>query len=88
MGKHMVGRLELTDAEIDDILERFDQTEPALQRRIVARFVNDRAIFHAALDLIAELDGDCAAQRFKLTRFQCAQVARRALNDCRTDGVE
>lgn len=27
---------ELTDAEIDVILEKFDKTEPALQRRIIA----------------------------------------------------
>lgn len=30
---------ELTDAEVDYLLERFDQTEPSLQRRIVAGFV-------------------------------------------------
>lgn len=30
---------EMTDAEIDVLLERFDQTEPKLQRRIIARFV-------------------------------------------------
>jgi hypothetical protein len=29
----------LTDAEIDVLLARFDQTEPAKQRRIVAYFV-------------------------------------------------
>ncbi len=30
---------ELTDAEIDHLLERFDQTDPKLQRRIIASFV-------------------------------------------------
>lgn len=32
-----------------------------------------------ALEKIAELEGDCDNQRFKLTRFQAAQVARAAL---------
>lgn len=30
---------ELTDAEVDYLLERFDQTDPALQRRVIAAFV-------------------------------------------------
>jgi hypothetical protein len=33
----------------------------------------------AALQQIAELDGDCERQEFRLTRFQAAQVARAAL---------
>lgn len=33
----------------------------------------------ATLQQIAELDGDCEAQQFKLTRFQASQVARAAL---------
>lgn len=32
-----------------------------------------------ALEQIAELDGDCEHQQFRLTRFQAAQIARRAL---------
>jgi flagellar motor switch protein FliM len=30
---------QLSDAEVDQLLERFDQTEPGLQRRIIAEFV-------------------------------------------------
>lgn len=40
---------ELTDAQIDALLERFDQTDPALQRRIVARLVHDRTVLADAL---------------------------------------
>lgn len=29
---------EFTDADVDQLLERFDQTDPKLQRRIVVRF--------------------------------------------------
>lgn len=42
---------DLSDAEIDIILERFDQTEPTLQRKIVA------AIFVKAERLERERDG-------------------------------
>lgn len=35
---------ELTDAEIDTLLERFDQTEPQLQRRIVASLISEIAL--------------------------------------------
>ncbi len=35
---------ELTDAEIDELLERFDLTEPRLQRRIIADFVAKAAV--------------------------------------------
>ncbi len=34
----------------------------------------------AALEQIAELEGDCERQQFRLTRFQAAQIARAALN--------
>jgi hypothetical protein len=30
---------DLSDAEVDIILERFDQTDPKLQRRIIAQLV-------------------------------------------------
>lgn len=33
----------MTDADVDFILERFDQTEPALQRRIVAGMMAELA---------------------------------------------
>lgn len=34
-----------------------------------------------ALKQIAELDGDAENQKFKLTRFQASQIARRAIHD-------
>ena len=40
--------IDLTDAEIDCLLERFDQTEPKLQRRIIAKFV----LSHTELDVL------------------------------------
>ncbi len=40
---------DLTNDQIDFILERFDQTEPALQRRIVARFIQDRSALAVAM---------------------------------------
>lgn len=51
--------IELTDEEIDVLLERFDQTDPALQRRIIARFIT-RGV--AADDLLAALKGLMAVQ--------------------------
>ena len=32
----------MSDAEIDELLERFDATEPALQRRMVERKTNPK----------------------------------------------
>lgn len=38
---------ELSDSEVDILLERFDQTEPALQRRIVAAFIQKAMLAEA-----------------------------------------
>ena len=35
----MIDFNQLSDEQIDQLLERFDQTEPGLQRRIIAKFV-------------------------------------------------
>lgn len=40
---------ELDEKDIDMLLERFDQTEPRLQRRIIAQFVINAAHYQAAL---------------------------------------
>lgn len=40
---------DLTDQEVDRLLERFDQTEPALQRRIVAQLIAEHAVMSGAL---------------------------------------
>lgn len=37
-------RIEMSDAEVDELLGRFDRTDPALQRRIVARLAADRLL--------------------------------------------
>ncbi len=42
-------RKEFTDAEVDDILKRFDLEEPSLQRKRVARLISDRAMAIQAL---------------------------------------
>jgi hypothetical protein len=42
---------EIADAEIDDVLKRFDKTDPKLQRRIIVQLILDRA------DLAEELRG-------------------------------
>jgi hypothetical protein len=34
---------DMTDADINELLERFDQTDPKIQRRIFARFVCENA---------------------------------------------
>lgn len=38
----MIDFNKLNDEDVDEILFRFDQTEPGLQRRIVAKFAADR----------------------------------------------
>src|SRR6185436_18855070 len=47
-------RDELTDADVDFLLERFDLTEPALQRKIVVAFMVKAS--RAAADLTAARD--------------------------------
>jgi hypothetical protein len=32
----------MTAEDVDSLLERFDQTEPSIQRRIVAKLIDDR----------------------------------------------
>lgn len=41
---------ELTDKELNELLERFDKTDPALRRRIVAQLISDRDILVSALN--------------------------------------
>lgn len=44
----------LTDAEVDKLLERFDQTDPSLQRRIVAQFVIDAIVAQEAVKIVSD----------------------------------
>lgn len=50
----------MSDAEIDELLERFDATEPALQRRIIARLaeksVAAEVLLGACREAIRKLD--------------------------------
>lgn len=50
----------MTEEEVNRLLERFDQTEPALQRRIVAKLLKDNAalrmVHQEARELVGEAD--------------------------------
>ncbi len=45
----------MTTAEVDQLLERFDLTDPQIQRGIVARLVSDRAALVIALDELVKV---------------------------------
>lgn len=45
---------DMTDAEIDKLLDRFDQTEPGLQRRIIAQFVINSLVSQQEAELSQE----------------------------------
>jgi hypothetical protein len=51
----------MSDAEVDELLERFDLTAPGLQRKIVARLVAERAAFTVALQESVKLQSHYAA---------------------------
>ncbi len=73
-----------TDAEVDMLLERFDQTEPALQRRIVAQFVADRErLLQAQTALFRERD---EARRGLESYREHAERVMGAAGLCITDG--
>jgi len=78
---------QMTDAEIDTLLARFDETEPSLQRRIIAQFVLDAATsetkyqlmeeaFHQTMDMLRRSrmrHGDCnSGQRYGGTPKACS----------------
>lgn len=46
---------QLTDHEVDILLERFDQTEPALQRRIVAALMEKAQLADASVEALARM---------------------------------
>lgn len=50
----------LTPAELDQILERYDQTDPALQRQIVGRLIQREAIVAEDRDRLLILLDDIA----------------------------
>jgi hypothetical protein len=47
----------ITDEMVDSLLERFDQTDPVLQRRIVARLMVDKLIMADALTMASRALG-------------------------------
>lgn len=75
MSKHP----ELTDAEVDQLLERFDQTDPALQRRIVATFVARVCEAEEGLNELARMVRDCRALQKRYFASKSPQI----LNECR-----
>ncbi len=52
--------MKLTRQQIDDLLERFDQTEPGLQREVISKFVSDRLILMIALQELVQLQSHYA----------------------------
>lgn len=57
---------ELTDEEVDQLLERFDQTEPKLQRQIIAMFCAKATLYGGLAERVEELE----LQRDKLQAFK------------------
>ena len=51
---------DLTNVQINDILERYDLTDPELQRRILIKFVEDRANLAVALEESVKLQAHYA----------------------------
>lgn len=51
---------DMTKVEIDELLERYDQTEPDLQRRIIAQFVIDAIKYKDALEESVKLQSHYA----------------------------
>jgi hypothetical protein len=45
----------MTDEEVDYLLERFDQTDPKLQRKIVAKIISDRESLAVALEELVKI---------------------------------
>ena len=43
----------LTDEDVDYILARFDQTEPKIQRLLVAKLIGDRALLLKVCEVLA-----------------------------------
>jgi hypothetical protein len=60
---------ELTDAEVDMLLERFDKTDPKLQRRIVADFVGKTIVITDENERLRKANADLLAA--------CNEVLRR-----------
>lgn len=56
---------ELSDAEVNELLERFDQTEARLQRRVVVQFMADSANFRARAE---KAEGELASLKTMLSR--------------------
>lgn len=52
--------MSMSDSEIDELLERLDQTEPKLQRRIIAKLTEKAALAEKFLEACEAIDAiDC-----------------------------
>lgn len=64
-----------SEAECQECSNEIAKAPARIQAMIDAR----AGLMETALQQIAELEGDCEQQKFKLTRFQASQVARAVL---------
>jgi hypothetical protein len=75
----------LTVAEVLDDVYPYTAEQRA-NAELIVRAVNSHADLLTALEQIAESDGDCEQQKFRLTRFQASQVARAAIHKAKAEG--
>lgn len=86
-----------TDDELDVLLERFDLTEPKLQRRIIGRFIYDRSrLMDAAREAAgmlrvceSELQCEPAPDETRIRHLAAIRgVLEKALQETRPDTTE
>ncbi len=66
-----------------DLMMKSDRTIGEVLAELKAehnRLKTENQALRKALEQVAELEGDCEQQKFKLTRFQASQIARFALH--------
>lgn len=78
---------DLTEQDIDMLLERFDRSSPAMQRRIVAKLVFDRERMSNALDESMKLQSHYAEllndyDGGKRVGFQSGEAWMDRLDEC------
>jgi hypothetical protein len=81
--------VDVADDATDAVCQVFGENDGVDYERTHAEAVANARLIAAAPDLlaalreIAELEGDCEQQQFRLTRFQASQIARAAIAKAR-----